>query len=228
MQNPQQNRVAERKNRTLIDGSKKKKNLLVTLAVDPVPTKRVNTIHPQSQILGDLTSPVQIRGTLRFVPLPDGVYCYWDINGFLKNKEMLEELVVRIKRLVLKVNRRGGHLTRMRSHFPKHVYGDVESVVWSSSNNTHGPVQVYVDDIIFGSTKKAWCDEFEVLMKGEFEMSAMGELTVFLGLPTKNEVYGYPKRFSFVLEAYSDSDYAGSHGDRKSTTGGCQFCCRRL
>ncbi|GJY99545.1 putative ribonuclease H-like domain-containing protein [Tanacetum coccineum] len=37
-------------------------------------------------------------------------------------------------------------------------------------------VQVYVDDIIFGSTKKAWCDEFEALMKGEFEMSAMGEL----------------------------------------------------
>ncbi|GJZ77557.1 putative reverse transcriptase domain-containing protein [Tanacetum coccineum] len=32
--------------------------------IDPVPTKRVNTIHPQSQILGDLTSPVQTRGTL--------------------------------------------------------------------------------------------------------------------------------------------------------------------
>nr|GEY03998.1 putative ribonuclease H-like domain-containing protein [Tanacetum cinerariifolium] len=29
-------------------------------------------------------------------------------------------------------------------------------------------VQVYANDIIFGSTKKAWCDEFEVLMKGEF------------------------------------------------------------
>ncbi|GJZ70681.1 putative ribonuclease H-like domain-containing protein [Tanacetum coccineum] len=43
-------------------------------------------------------------------------------------------------------------------------------------------VQVYVDDIIFGSTKKAWCDEFEALMKGEFEMSAIGELTFFLGL----------------------------------------------
>ncbi|GKE95554.1 retrovirus-related pol polyprotein from transposon TNT 1-94, partial [Tanacetum coccineum] len=27
---------------------------------------------------------------------------------------------------------------------------------------------------------------------------------------------------------YSDSDYAGSNGDRKSTTGGCQFLGRRL
>ncbi|GKA90578.1 putative ribonuclease H-like domain-containing protein [Tanacetum coccineum] len=32
-------------------------------------------------------------------------------------------------------------------------------------------VQVYVDDIIFGSTKKSWCDEFEALMKSRFQMS---------------------------------------------------------
>nr|GEY31042.1 retrovirus-related Pol polyprotein from transposon TNT 1-94 [Tanacetum cinerariifolium] len=43
-------------------------------------------------------------------------------------------------------------------------------------------VQVYVDDIIFGSTKKSWCDEFEALMKNMFQMSYMGELTFFLGL----------------------------------------------
>ncbi|GJW15364.1 putative reverse transcriptase domain-containing protein [Tanacetum coccineum] len=36
-------------------------------------------------------------------------------------------------------------------------------------------VQVYVDDIIFGSTKKSWCDEFEALMKSRFQMSSMGE-----------------------------------------------------
>ncbi|GKF77442.1 hypothetical protein Tco_0229912 [Tanacetum coccineum] len=33
-------------------------NLAPTVEVNPVPTKRVNTIHPQSQILGDLASPV--------------------------------------------------------------------------------------------------------------------------------------------------------------------------
>ncbi|GJV66263.1 putative ribonuclease H-like domain-containing protein [Tanacetum coccineum] len=38
----------------------------------------------------------------------------------------------------------------------------------------------------------------------------------------------YPRDSPFVLAAYSDSDYAGSHGDRKSTTGGCQFLGRRL
>ncbi|GJU05953.1 putative ribonuclease H-like domain-containing protein [Tanacetum coccineum] len=32
-------------------------------------------------------------------------------------------------------------------------------------------VQVYVDDIIFGSTNKSWCDEFEALMQSRFQMS---------------------------------------------------------
>ncbi|GKF38280.1 hypothetical protein Tco_0118341, partial [Tanacetum coccineum] len=36
-------------------------NLAPDVAVNLVPTKRVNTIHPQSQILGDLASPVLTR-----------------------------------------------------------------------------------------------------------------------------------------------------------------------
>ncbi|GJY45672.1 putative ribonuclease H-like domain-containing protein [Tanacetum coccineum] len=51
-------------------------------------------------------------------------------------------------------------------------------------------VQVYVDDIIFGSTRKSWCDEFEALMKGRFQMSSMGELIFFLGLQVKQKTYG--------------------------------------
>ncbi|GJZ95717.1 putative ribonuclease H-like domain-containing protein [Tanacetum coccineum] len=51
-------------------------------------------------------------------------------------------------------------------------------------------VQVYVDDIIFGSTKKSWCDEFEALMKSIFQMSSMGELTFFLGLQVKQHKEG--------------------------------------
>nr|GEV88109.1 hypothetical protein [Tanacetum cinerariifolium] len=48
-------------------------------------------------------------------------------------------------------------------------------------------VQVYVNDIIFGSTKKSWCDEFEELMKNRFQMSSMGELTFFLRLQVKQK-----------------------------------------
>ncbi|GJV84720.1 putative ribonuclease H-like domain-containing protein [Tanacetum coccineum] len=179
-------------------------------------------------------------------------------------------------------------------HFPKHVYKVVKALY-----GLHQAPRAW-------STKKAWCDEFEVLMKGEFEMSVIGELTFFLGLQvnvrtattpyeaskpkSKDEpddavnvhlyrsMIGslmyltasrpdimfavsacsrhqvtlltsnlnaikkifkylkgqpklglwYPRDSPFMLEAYSDSDYAGSHGDRKSTTGGCQFLGRRL
>ncbi|GJX08923.1 ribonuclease H-like domain, reverse transcriptase, RNA-dependent DNA polymerase [Tanacetum coccineum] len=44
--------------------------------------------------------------------------------------------------------------------------------------------------IIFGSTKKSWCDEFEALMKSRFQMSSMGELTFFLGLQVKQNKEG--------------------------------------
>ncbi|GJR63013.1 putative ribonuclease H-like domain-containing protein [Tanacetum coccineum] len=187
-------------------------------------------------------------------------------------------------------------------------------------------VQVYVDDIIFRSTKKELCAEFEKLMHKRFQMSSMGELTFFLGLQVMQKEDGifisqdkyvdeilkkfgfstvriastpmetskplmkdenaedvdvhlyrsmisslmyltssmpdimfvvcacarfqitpkvsylhavkrifryikgqsklglwYPKDSLFVLEAYTDNDYAGASLDRKSTTGGCQF-----
>ncbi|GJU45757.1 putative ribonuclease H-like domain-containing protein [Tanacetum coccineum] len=42
-------------------------------------------------------------------------------------------------------------------------------------------VQVYVDDIIFGSTRKSWCDEFEALMKGRFQMNMMNKLNLSSG-----------------------------------------------
>ncbi|GJY52637.1 putative ribonuclease H-like domain-containing protein [Tanacetum coccineum] len=41
-------------------------------------------------------------------------------------------------------------------------------------------VQVYVDDIIFGSTRKEMCTEFEKMMHKKFQMSYMGEITFFL------------------------------------------------
>ncbi|GJT90059.1 putative ribonuclease H-like domain-containing protein [Tanacetum coccineum] len=51
-------------------------------------------------------------------------------------------------------------------------------------------VQVYVDDIIFGSTKKELCLAFEKLMHEKFQMSSIGELTFFLGLQVKQKKDG--------------------------------------
>jgi hypothetical protein len=41
--------------------------------------------------------------------------------------------------------------------------------------------QIYVDDIIFSSTNKSFCDEFSKIIMDRFEMSMMEVLTFFLG-----------------------------------------------
>jgi hypothetical protein len=45
--------------------------------------------------------------------------------------------------------------------------------------------QIYVDDIIFGSTNEKFCEEFSKVMPNRFEMSMMGELKFFLGYQVK-------------------------------------------
>nr|GEV21315.1 putative ribonuclease H-like domain-containing protein [Tanacetum cinerariifolium] len=69
-------------------------------------------------------------------------------------------------------------------------------------------VYVYVDDIIFGSTKKSWCDEFEALMKSRFQMSSMGELTFFLGLQVKQKEDGiFISQDKYVVEIMKKFDF---------------------
>ncbi|GJU99566.1 putative ribonuclease H-like domain-containing protein [Tanacetum coccineum] len=71
-------------------------------------------------------------------------------------------------------------------------------------------VQIYVDDIIFGSTKKELCDEFEKLMKDKFQMSSMGELTFFLGLQVQQKKKGIfisqDKYVHEILRKYNYTD----------------------
>ncbi|GJR81473.1 anticodon-binding aminoacyl-tRNA synthetase, class 1a [Tanacetum coccineum] len=133
-------------------------NLAPIVTVDPVPTKRVNIIHPQSQILGDLTSP---------------------------NKREDRGIVVRNKAiLVAQGHRKEEGIDIDESAF---LYGEIEKEVYVTQpkgfEDPHFPKHVYkvvkalsnVDDIFLGLQRRAWCDEFEVLMKGEFELSARGE-----------------------------------------------------
>nr|GEZ14272.1 uncharacterized mitochondrial protein AtMg00810-like [Tanacetum cinerariifolium] len=51
-------------------------------------------------------------------------------------------------------------------------------------------VQIYVDDIIFGSTNPNLSKQFEILMHNKFEMSMMGELKFFLGIQIHQSPYG--------------------------------------
>ena len=51
-------------------------------------------------------------------------------------------------------------------------------------------VQIYVDDIIFGSTNDILCKEFCKFMQDEFETSMIGEMNFFLGLQIKQSELG--------------------------------------
>ncbi|GJW59082.1 putative ribonuclease H-like domain-containing protein [Tanacetum coccineum] len=79
------------------------------------------------------------------------------------------------------------------SYSQKHGYkrGTIDKTLFIRRNKKDIMlVQVYVDDIIFGSTNKSWCAEFEALMQSRFQMSSMGELTFFLGLQVKQNNEG--------------------------------------
>ncbi|GKC47932.1 uncharacterized mitochondrial protein-like protein [Tanacetum coccineum] len=71
-------------------------------------------------------------------------------------------------------------------------------------------VQMYVDDIIFGSTKKSLCTKFEKMMHKKFQMSSMGELTFFLGLQVKQKEDGIfisqDKYVTEILKKFSFTD----------------------
>ncbi|GJZ82473.1 putative ribonuclease H-like domain-containing protein [Tanacetum coccineum] len=72
----------------------------------------------------------------------------------------------------------------------KALYGQHQALrAWYETLSTY-LLDIYVDDIIFGSTKKELCIAFEKLMHDKFQMSSMGELTFFLGLKVKQKKDG--------------------------------------
>nr|GFA05325.1 putative ribonuclease H-like domain-containing protein [Tanacetum cinerariifolium] len=86
-------------------------------------------------------------------------------------------------------------------------------------------VQVYVDDIIFGSSNPKLCREFEALMHDKFQMSAMGELNFSLGLQVLQKKDGIflsqDKYISDILKKYGYTDIRAAKNpmDRKNPWG---------
>ncbi|GJT99096.1 putative ribonuclease H-like domain-containing protein [Tanacetum coccineum] len=77
-------------------------------------------------------------------------------------------------------------------------------------------VQVYVDYIIFGSTKKSMCTEFKDYMHKRFQISSMGEPTFFLGLQVKQQPNGiFISQDKYVADILKKFDFLST---RTATT----------
>ncbi|KAK1627611.1 hypothetical protein QYE76_001926 [Lolium multiflorum] len=73
--------------------------------------------------------------------------------------------------------------------------------------------QLYVDDIIFGSTNTKFNDEFAMLMTNRFEMSMMGELKYFLGFEIKQMAQGtFINQAKYLQDMLNRFDMKGAKG----------------
>nr|GEV38258.1 hypothetical protein [Tanacetum cinerariifolium] len=186
-------------------------NMETTITASPTLTLRIHKDHPKSQIIGPVDTLVQTRnkskevGEQSFIATihqktDPAVLQFCLFSCFLSQVEpkkifdalqdpswveaMQEELLqFKIQNVWTLVDCPKGD-----PEFPAKVY-KVEKAMYGLHQAPRAwkrgdfiLVQVYMDDIIFGSSNPQLCREFEALMHEKFQMSVMGELNFFLGL----------------------------------------------
>jgi hypothetical protein len=83
-----------------------------------------------------------------------------------------------------------------------YVMGNVDKTLFTLNHGTNFLlVQIYVDDIIFGGSSHTLVSRFREMMKSEFQMSMMRELTFFLDIQVKQMKHG-----TFVHQAKYTKD----------------------
>ncbi|GKC36747.1 putative ribonuclease H-like domain-containing protein, partial [Tanacetum coccineum] len=198
-------------------------NMETVVNVSPIPTSRIHSTHPKVLILGDPNSAVQTRskvnkssGAHAFISykiseaLEDESWVAAIGTSGLSNKMIKEELLSEVKQGLSNVDVKMSSFMAKVMKENRYRRGTIDKTLFLKKDK-HDIilVQVYVDDIIFGSTKKSWCDEFEALMKSRFQMSSMGELTFFLGLQVKQKPDGiFISQDKYVAEILKKFDFA--------------------
>jgi hypothetical protein len=82
---------------------------------------------------------------------------------------------------------------RLKTFLLEHGYvmGSVDKTLFTLNHDTDFLlVRIYVGDIIFGDSSHTLMSRFQEMMKSEFQMSMMGELTFFLGIQVKQTKQG--------------------------------------
>nr|GEX51623.1 putative ribonuclease H-like domain-containing protein [Tanacetum cinerariifolium] len=199
-------------------------NFELSTVVSPIPTTRVHKDHPKEQIIRDLNLSTQTRRMLDFseenvmmdvkctflyVIIEEDVYVCQP-PGF-EDPHFLNKVYKVEKDLY------GLHQAPRACYEPLSAYllengfrkGTIDKKLFIKKDRDDILlVQVYVDDIIFGSIKKSLCDEFEQIMHKIFQMSSKGELTFFLGLQVKQKYDGiYISQDKYVADILKKFDF---------------------
>ncbi|GJT12874.1 hypothetical protein Tco_0859916 [Tanacetum coccineum] len=142
-------------------------NLESTVNVSPIPTSRIHSIHPTTQILGDPKLAVQTRSKVDAMQeelLQFKIQKVWILVDLPFRKR-----AIRIKWVYRNKKDERGVMVRNKSRIEAiRIFFWPLLLIWDSivyQMDVKSAFLVYVDDIIFGSTKRSWCDEFEALMK---------------------------------------------------------------
>ncbi|KAJ9565585.1 hypothetical protein OSB04_001551 [Centaurea solstitialis] len=91
--------------------------------------------------------------------------------------------------------------------------GSIDSTLFLMKEGEHIVIiQIYVDDIIFGSTSRELCKKFETVMTEEFKMSMMGEINFFLGLQVRQFSDGiFINQSKYIFDLLKKYDMSGCH-----------------
>jgi hypothetical protein len=85
-----------------------------------------------------------------------------------------------------------------------YVMGSVDKTLVTLNHGTDLLVQIYVDNIIFGGSSHTLISRFQEMMKSEFQMSMMEELTFFLRYPSEANEVRYLRASSQVHEGHNE------------------------
>nr|GEW37734.1 hypothetical protein [Tanacetum cinerariifolium] len=170
-------------------------NLETCIIVSPIPTTRIHKDHPVSQTISDLSSTTQTRSMTKVVKDQGGLSQMFndDLHTWFEDPDHPDKVYKVVKALYGLHQAPRAWYETLATYLLENGFqrGTIDQTLFIKKQK--GDIllfQIYVDDIIFGATNKDLCKSFEKLMKDKFQMSSMGELTLFLGLQVKQKKDG--------------------------------------
>nr|GEV00319.1 hypothetical protein [Tanacetum cinerariifolium] len=172
-------------------------NLETVITASPTPTLRIHKDHPKIQIIGHVDTLIQTRNKSKEMDVKSAfLYGTIDEEVYVMQPPGFQDpefpsKVYKVEKAMYGLHQapRAWYGT-LSKHLLKNGFqrGTIDQTLFIiKQREDFILVQVYVDDIIFGSSNPRLCREFKALMHDKFQMSAMVSLTSFLVCKSSNK-----------------------------------------